>query len=245
MDKFLNESPNKGLLIALIMSTCLTFFAISAFVYYLLIFISKKRIKQYSTFMLNNRILILLFSAFAVEGIIIVIAYLYGFNIISSAVSKGGMIGFIVASFAVVFIAIIYIVFWLHYIGMAIDKTALRFIGEFILLERITSIKYDDEQQLYILHYQQGASGKINRKLKFIESTQAGQFIKEYLYDEAEDEATEVKTEQQKTEKAEKIASSVSKPTATEVKKTEPSAKKATKTEPKKVTELKAAKPSK
>lgn len=159
----------KGMLIALAMATFL-FVAVSLSIVGYLVSFNKRDFNQK---FINKKVLIFMASVLALNIPILVINYVFGFAIDST--NQATMIVLIVIAFAITIIVGIYIFFFLQTIAIGIDDKEIAFLGERILIRKITKVEQNNRLKQIIIYYTEGSRSK--KKCKFLLASQSGQFV--------------------------------------------------------------------
>ncbi|AHF61112.1 hypothetical protein P344_04175 [Spiroplasma mirum ATCC 29335] len=159
----------KGLLIALAMATFL-FVAVSLSIVGYLVSFNKRDFTQK---FINKKVLIFMAGVLALNIPILVINYVFGFAIDST--NQATMIVLIVIAFAITIIVGIYIFFFLQTIAIGIDDKEIAFLGERILIRKITKVEQNNRLKQIIIYYTEGSRSK--KKCKFLLASQSGQFV--------------------------------------------------------------------
>ncbi|WP_368487062.1 hypothetical protein [Spiroplasma sp. DGKH1] len=159
----------KGMLIALAMATFL-FVAVSLSIAGYLVSFNKREFTQK---FINKKVLIFMASVLALNIPILVINYVFGFAIDST--NQATMIVLIVIAFAITIIVGIYIFFFLQTIAIGIDDKEIAFLGERILIRKITKVEQNNRLKQIIIYYTEGSRSK--KKCKFSLASQSGQFV--------------------------------------------------------------------
>ena len=164
-----NDSKGKGLLIAAIMVTILWVAIVATISLYTYQF-KKKPAKAK---ILNQKILLILMAVLLADLPFNICGWLVGYDIISN--STAVVITLIVLTFVINFVVAGYVVFFLHYLGVAINEEQIVLIGENVKLNRITKYEVDEEHNKFIVHYKVGTI--LNKKIKWSRYSITGQFI--------------------------------------------------------------------
>lgn len=159
----------KEIITAISMSTFL-FIGISlSIICYLIIFIKRKFKKCF----INKKILIILFSILGINFTIIIFGFLLNFIINLSSIIP--LIIIIIFSFILNIGVGIYIFLFLQIIAIKIDEKEIIFLGEKILIHKISSVECNNKTNQLVIYYTEGTRYK--KKCRFSLLSKAGKFI--------------------------------------------------------------------
>ena len=164
-----SDTKGKGLLIAAIMVTILWVAILATITLYTYQF----RKKPAKVKVLNNKILLILLLVLLADLPFNIISWLVGYNIIPN--TTGLVIAMIVITFVINFLVAGYVVFFLHYLGVAINDEQILLIGENVKLNRVTKYEVDEANNKFIVHYKVGTI--LNKKIRWSRYSITGQFI--------------------------------------------------------------------
>lgn len=136
-----------------------------------------KGTQPFNAAVLNNKVMILIMSILFASVIFIIMTWLYAAGILNPYPSQAGGIGLIVASYLPVLAVIVYILFFLQYLGVGVDEREISFIGERILLRNVEGIDILDAEKLLVLRYRYGFRNPKSKKMKFKLQSQTGQLL--------------------------------------------------------------------
>lgn len=159
----------KRTIIAISMATFL-FVTISLSIIGYLISFTKKEFKKH---FINKKILIILFTMLGINLPFIIVGFTLQFNII--LFSQAALITIIIIAFGLTISVGIYVFLFLQTIAIGINDKEIVFLGERILIRKITKIERNDKTNRLIIYYIEGNRSK--KKCNFLLSSKNGQFI--------------------------------------------------------------------
>ncbi|WP_338954865.1 hypothetical protein [Spiroplasma endosymbiont of Polydrusus cervinus] len=163
------DNAERGIIIALSMATFL-FAAVGLSIIGYLISFTKR---EFKVRFINKKILIILFPILGANLPVVIIGFFLQFGIkVSSDVP---LIIVIVLAFALTVGVGIYIFLFLQLIAIGIDKKEITFLGERILIRKITRVERNDKTNQLVIYYTEGSRSK--KKTRFSLASQAGQFM--------------------------------------------------------------------
>ncbi|WP_374696492.1 hypothetical protein [Spiroplasma endosymbiont of Polydrusus formosus] len=163
------DDTKRGTIIALSMATFL-FAAVGLSIIGYLISFTKR---EFKVRFINKKILIILFSILGGNLPVVIIGFVLQFWIkVSSDVL---LIIMIVLAFVLTVGVGIYIFLFLQLIAIGIDEKEITFLGERILIRKITRVERNDKTNQLVIYYTEGSRSK--KKTRFSLANQAGQFM--------------------------------------------------------------------
>ncbi|KAI92518.1 hypothetical protein [Spiroplasma melliferum] len=163
------ENTEKGTIIAISMAAFL-FVAVSLSIIGYLISFTKREFKAR---FINKKILIILFTVLGINLPIVILGFLFQFVINLS--STAPLIIMIVLAFGLTVGVGIYIFLFLQLIAVGIDEKEIAFLGERILIRKITRVERNDKTNQLVIYHTEGSRSK--KKCRFSLASQAGQFM--------------------------------------------------------------------
>ncbi|WP_425378802.1 hypothetical protein [Spiroplasma endosymbiont of Polydrusus pterygomalis] len=163
------DNAERGTIIALSMASFL-FAAVGLSIIGYLISFTKR---EFKIRFINKKILIILFFILGANLPVDIIAFVLQFGIkVSSDVP---LIIMIVLAFALTVGVGIYIFLFLQLIAIGIDEKEITFLGERILIRKITRVEHNYKTNQLLIYYTEGRRSK--KKTRFSLASQAGQFM--------------------------------------------------------------------
>ncbi|WP_342255744.1 hypothetical protein [Spiroplasma endosymbiont of Poecilobothrus nobilitatus] len=163
------ENTEKGTIIAISMASFL-FVAVSLSIISYLISFTKREFKAR---FINKKILIILFTVLGINLPVVILGFLFQFVIVLSTTAP--LIIMIVLSFGLTVGVGVYIFLFLQLIAVGIDEKEIAFLGERILIRKITRVQRNDKTNQLVIYHTEGTRSK--KKCRFSLASQAGQFI--------------------------------------------------------------------
>lgn len=163
------ENTEKGTIIAISMAAFL-FVAVSLSIIGYLISFTKREFKAR---FINKKILIILFTVLVINLPVVIIGFLFQFVIVLSTTAP--LIIMIVLAFGLTVVLGVYIFLFLQLIVVGIDEKEIAFLGERILIRKITRVERNDKINQLVIYHTEGTRSK--KKCRFSLASQAGQFM--------------------------------------------------------------------
>ncbi|WP_353486760.1 hypothetical protein, partial [Spiroplasma phoeniceum] len=163
------ENTEKGTIIAILMAAFL-FVAVSLSIIGYLISFTKREFKAR---FINKKILIILFTVLGINLPVVILGFLLQFVIDFSTTVP--LIIMIVLAFGLTVGVGVYIFLFLQLIAVGIDEKEIAFLGERILIRKITRVERNDKTNQLVIYHTQGTRSK--KKCRFSLASQAGQFM--------------------------------------------------------------------
>ncbi|MFJ1522300.1 hypothetical protein [Spiroplasma sp. ald] len=163
------ENTEKGTIIAISMAAFL-FVAVSLSIIGYLISFTKREFKAR---FINKKILIILFTVLGINLPVVILGFLFQFVIDFSTTAP--LIIMIVLVFGLTVGVGVYIFLFLQLIAVGIDEKEIAFLGERILIRKITRVERNDKINQLVIYHTEGTRSK--KKCRFSLASQAGQFM--------------------------------------------------------------------
>ncbi|MFW4371137.1 MAG: hypothetical protein EHV01_004295 [Spiroplasma sp. hy2] len=158
------KNTEKGTIIAISMAAFL-FVAVSLSIIGYLISFTKREFKAR---FINKKILIILFTVLGINLPVVILGFLFQFVIDFSTIM-------IVLVFGLTVGVGVYIFLFLQLIAVGIDEKEIAFLGERILIRKITRVERNDKTNQLVIYHTEGTRSK--KKCCFSLASQAGQFM--------------------------------------------------------------------
>ncbi|RUO86560.1 MFS transporter [Spiroplasma endosymbiont of Megaselia nigra] len=162
------ENTEKGTIIAISMAAFL-FVAVSLSIIGYLISFTKRKFKAR---FINKKILIILFTVLGINLPVFILGFLFQFVIDFSTTAP---LIIIVLAFGLTVGVGVYIFLFLQLIAVGIDEKEIAFLGERILIRKITRVERNDKTNQLVIYHTEGTRSK--KKCRFSLASQAGQFM--------------------------------------------------------------------